>query len=361
MRILDKYTLKNAILGYLFILAIFVGLFFIIDTFSNLDDILESKTPFSILVNYYTAMIPWIFKWVSPFALLISILYTLGELNKNNEIVGMRSAGVSIFSIAGPLVVFALIISCFAFYLQEKVLINSQKKVEELKRTFIKKDLSGSSIERNFKFSSGNLIFFAREFSPKLKTLTDVAIFEEDQKGNFVKEMICKTIAYDNQKWTARLIKENTFDEDGIRIASDNYSKKEIPLAENPQELLLKKSILLEFTPLKDLQREIKQLKKIGSQEKLKEMTIQYNQKLENPFSHFFLIIGILPFALEIKKRKVGLTSLGIGFIFGFIYYFISSFSIALGKSGIILPLISPWMAPLFFLTMGITGLRLIR
>ena len=205
------------------------------------------------------------------------------------------------------------------------------------------------------------MIFFAREFSPSEKILTDVAIFQEDKEGNFIKEIICKTIYYENEQWTATLVKENTFDRYGKIINSQNLDKKPIPLAENPQELLLKKSILLEFTPLNDLQREIDQLKKIGSQEKLKELIIYYNQKLVEPFSHFFLVIGILPFALEIKKRKVGLTSLGVGFIFIFIYYFISSFSVALGKSGIILPMISPWMAPLFFLTIGVTGLRLIR
>jgi len=259
------------------------------------------------------------------------------------------------------LILFSVVVSCSAFYLQEKVLINSQKKVEEIKRGFIKKNLLESAKERNFKFSSGNMIFFAREFSPREKSLTDVAIFVEDKKGNFIKEIICKTIVYDQKKWTATLVKENSFDQKGKRIASRNLSKKTIALTENPQDLLLKKSILLEFTPLKELQREITQLKKIGSQEKLKELIIQYNQKLVEPFSHFFLVIGILPFALEIKKRKVGLTSLGIGFIFGFIYYFISSFSIALGKSAIIIPMISPWMAPLFFLTIGITGLALIR
>ncbi|MBU2473318.1 MAG: LptF/LptG family permease [Candidatus Omnitrophica bacterium] len=361
MRILDRYTLKNAALGYFFVLVIFIGLFFLVDTFSNLSDILKSKTPLLILARYYLGMIPWIFKWVSPFAILISMLYTLGELNRSNEIVGMRSAGVSIIALSMPLILFSLIISFLGFYLQEEVLINSQKKVEEIKRRFIKKNLEESSLERNFKFASGNLIFFALEFSPKEKTLTDVAIFQEDEHGNFIKEMICKDITYQDQKWVANLVKENLFDKNGLRIDSQTLAKKEIALAENPQELLLKKSILLEFRPLKDLKREIRQLKKIGSQEKLKEMIIQYNQKLADPFSHFFLIIGILPFALEIKKRKVGLTSLGVGFIFGFIYYFIASFSIALGKSGIILAFLSPWMAPLFFLTIGITGLALIR
>ncbi len=361
MRILDKYTIKTAALGYLLILSIFIGLFFVIDTLSNLGDILKAKTPLLMLIRYYLAMIPWIFKWVSPFALLISMFYILGELNKNNEIVGMRSAGVSIMSISMPLIVLSLIISCSAFYLQEKVLINSQRKVEEIKRGFIKKDLSGSGKEQNFKFSSGNMVFFAREFAPQEKTLTDVAIFQEDREGNFIKEIICKTITYKDQTWTANLVKENFFDKQGKRIGSNNLSSRNIPLAENPQELLLKKSILLEFTPLGDLKREITQLKKIGSQEKLKELIIQYNQKLMDPFSHFFLVIGILPFGLEIRNRRVGLTSLGIGFIFGFIYYFISSFSIALGKSGIILAAISPWVAPLFFLTIGLTGLKFIR
>ncbi len=361
MRILDRYTLRNALLAYLFVLSLFTGLFFIVDTFSNLSDILKARTPLLILGSYYLGMIPWIFKWVSPFAILISMLYTLGELNRSNEIIGMRSAGVSIISLSMPLLIFSLIVSLLGFYLQEKVLINSQRKVEEIKRGFIKKNIGESSLEHNFKFASGNSIFFAREFSAKNKTLTDVAVFEEDGHGNFIRETICKDITYEDPKWIAHLVKENIFDRQGIRIDSQNLSKKEIALAETPHELLLKKSILLEFTPLKELKREIRQLKKIGSQEKLKEMIIQYNQKIADPFSHFFLIIGVLPFALEIKKRKVGLTSLGVGFIFGFIYYFISSFSIALGKSGILLAYLSPWMAPLFFLTIGITGLLLIR
>ena len=98
-----------------------------------------------------------------------------------------------------------------------------------------------------------------------------------------------------------------------------------------------------------------------STNEALANLIIDYYHKMTEPFIHLFLVIGILPLALEIRRRKVALSSLGVGFIFGFIYYVLSSFSIALGKSGFILPFFSAWTAPFFFLTVGITGLLLIK
>jgi lipopolysaccharide export LptBFGC system permease protein LptF len=109
------------------------------------------------------------------------------------------------------------------------------------------------------------------------------------------------------------------------------------------------------------LRKEIKKLKKINADSKLSNLIIDSYNKVSDPFAHLFLAIGALPFALEIKKRKVALSALGIGFLFWFLYYYLASLSCALGKTGIILPLLAPWVAPLFFLTVGITGLFFIR
>lgn len=348
--------------GYFFVLAVFVGLFFIAETFSNLTDILHSKPPLTILLSYYFHMLPWILKWVSPFAILISVLYTLGEANRSNEIIGIRAGGISIIRIAAPILFFTLVLSFFSLYLQEKVLLNSQKRVEDIKIQYIKKKSPTLSQEKDFAFMAGDKIFFVRTFYPNTNTLEDVTIFQENAKGDISKKMICQSIVYQDEKWFAKGIIEYNFDDEG-NIAGEpiHIAKKNIGLEENPRELIFKKSIFAQFASLKSLKREISRLKKIKAYDKLATLIIDYHQKITDPFSHLFLIIGILPIALEIKKRKVGLTALGVGFIFSFLYYCLAAFSIALGKSGIILPLLAAWVAPLFFLTVGITGIFMIK
>lgn len=362
MCILDKYIVKHVSSGYLFILTIFIGLYLIIDLFTNLSEILKITAPFLVLVQYYIYSFPLIIIRVSPLSLLISTLYTFGELNKNNEIISIRASGLSIFRIALPIIFFSLLISASIFILQEKILINSQKKVEDIKSQFIKSDLSSTSEEKNLAFTSGDMIFFAGKFLPKEKTLENVKIFKQDEDKNIIKQIVCRSIIYEYGFWIGHGVIEYDLDKNGnIKGVPLNWNTKKIALEEKPRELILKKSIFAQFTSLQNLRKEIKSLKKIKTKEMLSHLIIDYHQKIAEPFSHIFLVLGILPIALEIKKRKVALSSLGVGFIFGFAYYSLSSFSIALGKSGIILPIFSAWIAPLFFVTVGLTGLLLIK
>ena len=362
MRILDKYIVKSVVLGYLFILLVFVGLYFVADIFTNLSDILKAKTPALIIVQYYVASLPLIFLRVSPLALLISTLYTFAELNKNNEIVSIRASGISIMRIAFPVVFFALFLSVTTFFIQEKTLMQSQKKVDEIKTQSIKKSITTTSEERNLAFTSGDRIFFVQKFLPKKGILENVIIFKEGEDRKLEKKIVCKEIVYEYGFWIAKDIIEYNLDADGnISDTPTSSPTKKISLKEKPQELLLKRSIFSQFSSLSHLKKEIARLEKVKAGNLLTNLTIDYYQKVAEPFSHLFIVIGILPIALEIKKRKAALSSLGIGFIFSFIYYVLSSFSIALGKSGVILPFLSVSLAPAFFLTVGITGLLLIR
>ncbi|MFA7677171.1 MAG: LptF/LptG family permease [Candidatus Omnitrophota bacterium] len=362
MRILDKYILKRVAWSYLFILLTFIGLYFIVDIFTNLSDILKTTPSVGILLQYYFYSLPLIILRVSPLSLLISTLYTFGELNKNNEVISIRSSGLSIIRIAAPIVFFSLFVSATLFFLQEKSLMVSQKKVEDIKSKFIKENLSSAAEERNLAFTSGNMIFFAGKFLPKDKTLENVKIFKQDENRNIVQQILCKSIIYEYGFWIGKNVVIYDLNRDGtITGIPSNWETKKIELQEKPNELIFKKSMFSQFSSLETLGKEIESLRKINTKESLASLIIDYNQKITEPFSHLFLVIGILPIALEIKKRKVALSSLGVGFIFGFIYYAISSFSVALGKSGLILPFFSAWLGPLFFLTVGITGLLLIR
>jgi lipopolysaccharide export system permease protein len=361
MRILDRYVTWRIVNSYIFILTMFLGLYLIVDVFSSLGDIIEAKTPWSILGEYYLNSLPLMILRVSPFALLIGTLYTFGDLNKYNEIISLRSSGLDATRIAVPVIFFALIISTTLLFMQEKILIHSQKRVEDIKSEFIKKKTTATE-EKKLAFVSDDMIFFVQLFLPQEKIMKNVIIFKEDANRRISKKTVCSQINYEYGFWIAKDVIEYTLDSEG-KASSDAImsATKKIPLNEKPKDLLLKRSFLAQFSSLYDLRKRINSIKRVGESKQLSNLVVDYHRKIVEPFTSFFIIIGILPLALEIKKRKAALSALGVGFIFSLIYYAIYAFSIALGKSGILLPVFSAWLAPIFFLTVGTTGLMLTK
>jgi len=68
-------------------------------------------------------------------------------------------------------------------------------------------------------------------------------------------------------------------------------------------------------------------------------------------------LLAALPFALQIKTRRAGLSSLGTAIIFYFLYYVLSSLSLALGKIDFFPPPIAAWLTNIFFGISGLVGL----
>ncbi|RKY37098.1 MAG: hypothetical protein DRP72_03475 [Candidatus Omnitrophota bacterium] len=361
MYILDKYISLKIIKGYLTILFAFIGLYVIVDLFSNLGSFLETKIPFNILVTYYFYSLLLIFLRVSPFSLLISTIYIFGRLNKSNEILGMRTFGLSALRISLVVLILSFVISSASLFIQERFLLTSQERVEEVKMKYIKKKKTFSQ-RRNITFRYQNMLFFVSRFIPYQRSLEEVIIFKEDNQGNITEKIVARKITYLKGIWVANEAISYKVNSQGKISDKPLYFKtKVIGLKEKPENLLIKRTALGEFLSLKDLKKEIHWLRKIKAYNILSNLTIQLHQKIVQPFSHFFLIIGALPFVLEIKKRKVALSSLGLGFIFSFLYYLIFSVSLALGKAGVLLPSLCAWTAPLFFLIAGISGLLLLR
>lgn len=370
MRILDRYVTKKVGLSYLLILAVFVGLYLISDLFTNLGDFLNAKIPINIVIEYYINLLPFIFLNTSAFALSIAIAFTLGGLNKTNELICMRASGVSIVRISAPILILSLLLSFCAFFLQEKVLIHSQKKSEDIKIDYIKNPGKQTKVEKNIVFYNNNKLFIAAKFLPKYNTLENVIILKEKPDGTIKEQMIATNLIYNNNNWTAYNVMEYELNEDGKIIDQPVFwQEHKIDLDEKPRTILIKsssrKSFLGNFVPLElnMLRKKIESIKKMemSSSTLLRRAIVQYHSKIATPLAHLFLAMGILPFTLEIKKRKANLLSIVWGILFGVLYFTIFSISLPLGKAGIIIPQISCWLAPLFFCVMGISGIVLLR
>ena len=61
-------------------------------------------------------------------AVLLSVIFVLSGLNKNNEIIAMKSSGISLWRILAPILILGAMISICTFIINDKVIPVSSRK-----------------------------------------------------------------------------------------------------------------------------------------------------------------------------------------------------------------------------------------
>jgi len=343
MRILDKYILKSVCGLFFTCLLTFFCLYIVIDVLSHLQDILKHKVPLEILLRYYLAYLPIIFTQVSPIACLLATLYTFGKLNRDNEIIAMRSCGLSIFQIIKNVLIFGMIISVFGFWIFDKFVPASLSLTEKIKAR-IESGIEGPSQKENevirnlSMYGLKNRLFFISKFYPAAKTLEGITILEHDQNQNIVKKIVATKGEYKDGLWKFYNSITWDFDENGQSKHDPQYLEEEImAIPESPADFL-SQGQRPDFMNIKQLDDYIWKLSKSGAMPVVKILKVDLYQRFTAPLTNILIILLGVPFALIMKKRATGMSSIGISLMVGFLYYVLNAISIALGKAGIIIP-----------------------
>lgn len=126
LTILDRHLIYNYLKGYLVCLVSLLGLFVIVDLFTNLDNFAENKNGlWPIIENillYYSFKIPVIFDRTSEAIILMAAMFTIAWLQRNNEVLPLLSAGVSVRRVVRPVLFAAALMVLVAILNQELVL-----------------------------------------------------------------------------------------------------------------------------------------------------------------------------------------------------------------------------------------------
>ena len=345
MRILDRYILKSVLGIFLGCLLTFILLYVVIDVFSHLDDILKQKVPIMILAKYYLSFLPIIFVQITPICCLLSTLYAFGKLNRDNEVIAMRSSGLSVLQITRAVIIFALLISVFSFWINDKLVPQSLSITEKIKDQMDKgtqKEKQQPEIIINLSmYGARNRLFFINKFDFSTNTMNGITILEHDEKQNITRKIVAKKGVYSDGIWKFYNNITFDFDENG-QIKGEPQSKEEelIAIPEGPLDFLAQRQ-RSEFMTIAQIDRYIWKLSKSGASSVINNFKVDLYQRFTFPFTSVVIVLLGIPFALTIKKRATGLYSLGLSIMVGFLYYVINAISIALGKKGVFAPFLA--------------------
>jgi lipopolysaccharide export system permease protein len=110
MKKLDRYILRQLISTVLFSIIGLCVLFVVVHLLENLDGFLDRKTPPKLIALFYLNYLPEIIKLITPIAMLLSSLFTMGRFSQQNELTAMKAGGMSLYRIMLPVLLFGIVL-----------------------------------------------------------------------------------------------------------------------------------------------------------------------------------------------------------------------------------------------------------
>ena len=356
MKIIDRYMVKGFLSPFIWCLFIFTIMAIIIDIFSFIENIVKYKIPGSSLAAFYVYYSPTIILQVTPMAVLLSAIFMLSNLNKNNEITAMKSSGISLWRIMSPLIILGIIISISSFIISDRIVPISSKVSNMIRREELEKDKRRSSpqqvVENVAVYGAGNRIVFARRYDTDKKILTDIIIHEHDKSQNLISKITAQSGVWTGDSWKFFKVIMWRIDNSG-KILSEPafYDEQIIPIKERPRDFAYNEWHS-EYMSYRELKNYIKNFRGTGTKLTRSLLVDLYQKASFSLISLIIILIGA-PFAL-ITTRGGVMIGVGMSIAIGLLYYASIAISIAFGKAGILSPIMSAWLGNIVFAAFGI-------
>jgi lipopolysaccharide export system permease protein len=350
MRIVYKYLAKELLKYFCIVLTTVAGIYLTVDFFEKIDNFLDASLPLSRALVFFGLRIPFIVAQVTPVGVLLAVLIVFGLMVRNNEIVALKSAGVSIFYVFKPVLVMGLIFTALLFSLGEVLVPITMGGANEIWKNEVKKESAVTTRKKNIWIKGNRTIAHITYFRPSDKTIFGITLNCFDKSFRLIKRVDAQKGVYRDGTWHLfKVVQQDLMKDDGSYKVSHRV--------ESP--------VNLEFLP-EDLDRAAKKCEEMSYGElsayirdveeegyDATSYRVDLNAKIAFPF--VCVIMTIMGSSLALwRKKKEGLAgSIFYGLGIAFLYWTLYSFCLSLGYGGMLPPIIAAWLTNVIFACVG--------
>ena len=355
MQIVDRYVLKEFILSLIYCVTAFIALYIIVDLFNYIDEMMRSQVPLQMVLLYYGTFIPTIFVQTAPIAALLATVYTLSNLKRFNELTALRISGLSLWKIIKPLIYMTALLGICIFMVNDRVVpelapISSQIKEEKIKE--IDASEKKTVIEDVAVFGAGNRIIYARSYDMRKKELKDIIVHQNDANQNLVMKLSAQRGYWEDGKWIFENGTTYRLNEAGYIIGIPaSFNRKTMDIKEKPNYFAQRGS-LPEAMNYRQLKTYIDKFAAKTSSTR-RGLLVDLYYKTSLPFISLSVLFVASPFAFMVQRGGI-FAGFGVSLLVGLTFFTVQGMSLALGKAGILPPIVSAWFANALFLFAGI-------
>lgn len=351
MSIIYNYLNREIFKNFGIIVVVVVGIYVAVDFFEKIDDFMEAALPFSRAVTFFIYNIPFIVAQILPVGLFLSILIVFCMMSKSNEIIALRSSGISIYYLLWPLLSVGFLFTILLFFLSEVIVPYTTSKANRIWRSEVRKERVVTTREKNVWIKGNRTITHIKYYDAANRSLHGISINYFDKDFNLTRRIDAKTAVFEDGKWIMTDCMVQTLNAE-TRSYKTTFRDKRVELLDfSPKDMkrVMKKSVEMSF---KELLGYIQKVEKEGYDATVYRVDLQ--AKIAFPF--VCVILCLLGIGISVRgKLNQGIpiiVAYGLGIVFFF--WIFNSFCISLGY-GEVLPIwMAVWTPNVTFLLVGL-------
>lgn len=356
-RLLDRLIVRDLSIFFVAVTFALTGIFLIFTLFELLGSIVRNQMGASVVLGYFFFLSPQIVAYMTPLAILVAVLATIGILAKSSQVTAMLASGNSIYRLSLPILLAGILTSGTLYAMQEYVLPFTNRQQDQL-RSWIKAGQEPAQtfyqVDSRWIFGSGETprVFHFKHFDPAKDRFASLSILELDpQSFDISRRIYARRCVWDpvHGNWIMKDGWIKNFVND--RIASTQpFEEERISLPDSPAHFKRETKESNQLTT-PELLHQIKSLSASGFD--VLDLRIALYGKFAGPFTCLVMALVSIPFAFTVGKRGA-LYGVGISIFIGLVYWGAIGLFTQLGRYEFLPPLLAAWGPNMLFTAGGI-------
>ena len=300
MTLITRYIAHTIFASTALVLLILLGLYTFIDFVTELEDLGQGQYGLLEIGRYIGMTMPKRIYELLPIAALLGSVLGLGTLASQNELVVMRTAGLSIGQINRGVMVAAILLFAIAFVVGEGIRpLTEQKAINA--QNFAQKGVLPKVLQRGFWLRDGTDFSYVGQFSES-GTLQDIIEYQFDKEQRLVVVTHAETANYAQDRWLLSKIKQSTLT--ATDITTINRASQEWETGFKPDKLSVV-AVEPEYLPIWKLPAYIAYLTE--NQQKPVRHQVALWKKIMMPLSAAVMVFLAVPFIFgPLRSSAIG-------------------------------------------------------
>ncbi|MFZ9937339.1 MAG: LptF/LptG family permease [Luteolibacter sp.] len=345
--IFDRYLLRQFFGIFGICLSALLLIWLLLDLSDNIGDFRDSRNAFATMGGYYLDSLPAVLMLLLPYSLLLSVLYVLGKLSGNREIVACIQSGRGILRLTMPLVAMGLLFTLFCLGLNYHWAPYAEGGKDRLLDAVRAEEASEARhvIYRNPAYGR---LWVIGAFPPDYErgaALRDVEVTTTDAGHRIVSRHYASHARWERE--SRRWIFENAVTAAFKPGEPPVFERSQVPLVidgwpETPWQLI-KPGLSPAELGVPDLTSWLATHREHPSSADPKPYLTQWHYRWALPFACLVTVLLATPLAIHFSRRGAG-GSVFMAVVLSALMLLASSIVLALGDAGLIRPAVAAWL-----------------
>jgi len=305
------------------------------------------------ILRFCLLLMPYLLLFTVPMAGMIAVLVTFLRLSNDNEVMALKTSGISAIQLLPPVLGFSLLITGAALFFSLYATPWGNQEMRQLLLDITKRRADLGVREQIFNNDFDKMVFFVNNV-PSSGGLMEGIFLSDDRDPKVPNAITADTGRMIFDPKTERLVLQ-LFNGRVLRLSDDasSFHSVQFDTYQVPLELF-------QFAPKAKSEDEMFYFELLqalsqaqpGSVEQNK-LLIEINRRFALPLGVTIMVLTVMPLGIstQIRGRTVGLI---MGLVIFLLYYLLLTAAWRLGTYAIIPPALAPWMPNAIFLCLAI-------